>query len=142
MEAVARYLGRYYQITGSVVHGRAVGTSLGFPTANIATENELLPVDGVYAVMVEVDGQQVKGACNVGCNLTFGGNTRTIEVFLLDFSGQIYNQRITMAFIQRLRSVQKFPDGDALKAAISHDVANARLILAQVNGPLMAQRQV
>lgn len=133
MDTAARILGRYYRISGTVVHGREIGQALGFPTVNISTANELLPPDGVYAVMATVDGQLVKGACNIGFNPTFGGETRTIEVFLLDYSGQIYDHRIEVHFVQRLRSVQKFPDVAALKSAISRDVANTRIILEKVN---------
>lgn len=133
VDAAARVLGRYYRISGTVVHGREIGHSLGFPTANISTANELLPPDGVYAVMAQIDGQLVKGACNIGCNLTFGAKMRTIEVFLLDYSGQIYDHRIEVNFVQRLRSVQKFPDVAALKRAISQDVENVRIILEKVN---------
>ena len=133
MAAAARILGRYYQISGTVVHGREIGKSLGFPTANIHTGNELLPADGVYAVKVEVDGQSVNGACNIGCNPTFSGNKRTIEVFLLDFSSQIYEQPIEVSFVGRLRAVRKFPDGSALKAQIDHDVIAARRILEHLD---------
>jgi len=133
MDAASRILGRYYQISGTVVHGREIGQTLGFPTANIATSNELLPSDGVYAVMAQVDGQLVKGACNIGTNPTFGGNTRSIEVFLLDYSGHIYDHGITVEFVQRLRPVQKFPDAAALKSAIGQDVAKARIILENLN---------
>lgn len=133
MESASRFLDRYYQISGTVVHGREIGQALGFPTANIATDNELIPSDGVYAVMVEVDGQVVKGACNIGFNPTFSATARTIEVFLLDFSGQIYNHRIEVFFVQRIRPVQKFADVDALKDAISQDVANIRTILETLN---------
>jgi riboflavin kinase / FMN adenylyltransferase len=133
MVAASRFLGRYYQISGTVVHGREIGQTLGFPTANIATPNELFPSDGVYAAMVEVDGQLVKGACNIGCNPTFGVNTRTIEVFLLDFSGQIYDHGIKVRFVKKLRPERKFPDVAALKSAISQDVANARIILENAN---------
>ncbi|MFZ4857246.1 MAG: bifunctional riboflavin kinase/FAD synthetase [Desulfuromonadaceae bacterium] len=129
MVAAARILGRFYQISGTVEHGREIGTSLGFPTANIRTANELIPADGVYAVKAEVDGQHVNGACNIGCNPTFGGTVRTVEVFLLDFSRQIYEQPIEMHFVRKLRSVRTFSDGDALKAQISLDVTAARLIL-------------
>lgn len=132
MVAASHILGRYYQITGNVVHGHEIGQSLGFPTANIATLNELFPPDGVYAVMVEVDGQCIKGACNIGCNPTFGGDTRTIEVFLLDFSGSIYDHGITVHFIQRLRPEQRFSDISALKKAISRDVENTRIILENI----------
>lgn len=129
----ARMLGRYYELSGTVVHGREVGQTLGFPTANIATENELIPSDGVYAVMVRVDGQCVKGACNIGQNPTFGATARTVEVFLLDFSGNIYDHEISVSFVQKLRSEQTFSDVTALKAAISEDVAQTRSILENLN---------
>ncbi len=129
----SRILGRYYQISGTVVHGCEIGKTLGFPTANIATANELIPSDGVYAVMAGVDGQLVKGACNIGLNPTFGRATRTIEVFLLDYSVQIYDHGISVQFVQRLRPVHRFPDSDALKAAISQDVANTRTVLEKLN---------
>lgn len=129
MEAASRILGRFYQISGTVVHGREVGKTLGFPTANIATLNELLPAEGVYAVTVEVDGQDVKGACNIGCNPTFSLTNRTIEVFLFDFSRQIYDCEIVVTFVQRLRSVRTFPDVTALKAQIRLDVEAARNVL-------------
>ncbi|MDD2309606.1 MAG: bifunctional riboflavin kinase/FAD synthetase [Desulfuromonadaceae bacterium] len=133
MAAASRMLGRYYQIDGTVVHGREIGKTLGFPTANIATPNELLPSDGVYAVMAKVDGTFVKGACNIGINPTFSGSTRTIEVFLLDFSGHIYDHEISVYFVQRLRSVQRFPDAAALKSAIGQDVADTLVILDGLN---------
>lgn len=129
MAAATRILGRNFQVTGTVVHGRDIGKTLGFPTANIATDNELIPPDGVYAVIGKIDGQFVKGACNIGCNPTFGSNSRTIEVFLLDFSRQIYNHSIDVFFIQKLRSEYKFPDADALKMQIHRDVETARSVL-------------
>jgi len=133
MDAAARILGRYYQISGTVVHGREIGQTLGFPTANIATPNELLPSDGVYAVMARIDGQLVKGACNIGFNPTFDGNTRSIEVFLLDYSGRIYDHAITVEFVRRLRPVQRFPDVATLKSAIAQDVSNTRIILENLD---------
>lgn len=133
MAAAARILGRYFQITGTVVRGREIGHALGFPTANIATHNELFPPDGVYAVMALVDGQRVKGACNIGCNPTFGENTRTIEVFLLDYAGHIYDHGIAVQFVQRLRPERKFPDAAALKSAIGQDVEHTRIVLENVN---------
>jgi riboflavin kinase/FMN adenylyltransferase len=133
MDAASRILGRFFQIIGTVEHGREIGHALGFPTANILTPNELFPSDGVYAVMVEVEGQCVKGACNIGFNPTFGGDTRTIEVFLLDFSRQIYGCEISVHFVRRLRPVFRFPDVAALKNAISQDVANTRIILDNMN---------
>ncbi len=129
----SQILGRYYQISGTVVHGCEIGQTLGFPTANISTANELIPADGVYAVMAEVDGTCVKGACNIGLNPTFGRAARTIEVFLLDYSERIYDHTITVYFVQRLRPVRRFPDITALKSAIGQDVAATRSILENMN---------
>jgi riboflavin kinase/FMN adenylyltransferase len=133
MMTASQILGRFYQISGTVVHGRDVGHALGFPTANISTANELFPPDGVYAVIVHVEGKTVKGACNIGCNPTFDGDNRTVEVFLLDYSARIYDHEIAVQFVQKLRSEQKFPDISALKAAIGEDVAVTRIILEKLD---------
>jgi riboflavin kinase/FMN adenylyltransferase len=137
MESVSRILGRYYMISGRVVHGREIGQTLGFPTANISTSNELIPKDGVYAVMVSVEGRLVQGACNIGRNPTFESGKHTIEVFLLDFSGQIYDREIAVCFVERLRDVRKFPDVSALMVAISQDVEQTRTILDSVDAELI-----
>lgn len=133
MEGASGVLGRYHMISGTVVHGRDIGRSLGFPTANIATHNELLPPDGVYAVMVSVDGSLVKGACSIGLNPTFDGGVRTIEVFLLDYAGQIYGRELAVCFVQRLRDIHKFTDVAELVGAITRDVLHTREILAAVD---------
>jgi riboflavin kinase/FMN adenylyltransferase len=133
MEAASGILGRYHTISGTVVHGRDIGHSLGFPTANITTHNELLPPDGVYAVMVSVDGSLVKGACSIGLNPTFDGGTRTIEVFMLDYAGRIYGREIAFCFVQRLRDIRKYPHVSELVSAIARDVLQTREILAEVD---------
>lgn len=132
MAAVSKILGRYYMISGTVVHGREIGHTIGFPTANISTMNELIPPDGVYAVVVLVDGRLVKGACDIGINPTFEGGLRTVEVFLLDFSGQIYGSEIAVYFVHRLRDVKKFSGAAELVKAIENDVEVTRTILDQV----------
>jgi riboflavin kinase/FMN adenylyltransferase len=132
MQAVSGILGRYYMISGTVVHGRDIGHALGFPTANISSANEIIPPDGVYAVMVSLGGRHVQGACNIGFNPTFEGRERTIEVFLLDFSGQIYGQEISVYFVHRLRDVKKFDSVAELKDTISQDVEATRQILGSV----------
>ncbi|MDD2851709.1 MAG: bifunctional riboflavin kinase/FAD synthetase [Desulfuromonadaceae bacterium] len=137
VETSARILGRYYSMSGTVVRGREIGQTLGFPTANILPHNELIPLDGVYAVMVEVNGQLVKGACNIGSNPTVGGKERSIEVFLLDFSGCLYDHVISINFVQRLRAERKFPDFESLKTAIDQDVTTARFILENSNRTLL-----
>ncbi len=133
MEGASVILGRYHMISGTVVHGRDIGHSIGFPTANIATRNELLPPDGVYAVMVALDGSLVKGACSIGLNPTFEGGTRALEVFMLDYADQIYGHEIAVCFVQRLRDIQKFAGVSELVDAISRDVLHTREILAAVD---------
>lgn len=133
VSAAARILGRYHVVAGHVVHGRQVGRVLGFPTANIMPKNELIPHDGVYAVMVAVGGELYQGACNIGTNPTLGGGERSIEVFLLDFSGQLYEQELSICFVQRLRGEQKFPNAEALIQAIRGDVQATRTVLATVD---------
>ncbi|MDD5284278.1 MAG: bifunctional riboflavin kinase/FAD synthetase [Desulfuromonadaceae bacterium] len=137
MESASRILGRYHMISGKIVHGREIGQTLGFPTANLSTFNELIPLDGVYAVMVSMDGELLKGACNIGLNPTFAGGTHTIEVFLLDFAGQIYGREITLYFVQRIREVRKFPDASALMLEIRQDVEKTRMILESVDDELI-----
>jgi riboflavin kinase/FMN adenylyltransferase len=132
LDGASGVLGRYHTISGTVVHGRDIGRTLGFPTANIATRNELLPPDGVYAVMVSVDGTLVKGACSIGLNPTFDGGIRSIEVFLLDFADQIYGREIAVCFVQRLRDIKKFADVAELVDAITRDVQHTREVLAAI----------
>jgi len=126
-------LGRYHVISGQVVHGRQIGAKLGFPTANITTRNELIPSDGVYAVMVAIDGTLLKGACSIGTNPTFGDSDRTIEVFLLDFSGRLYDHEIAICFVQRLREIKKFFDVEELIETIGRDISVTRQILDSVD---------
>ncbi len=133
VSAAARILGRYHVVAGHVVHGRQVGRELGFPTANVAPQNELIPLDGVYAVMVAVGGELYQGACNIGTNPTLGQGERSIEVFLLDFSGQLYDRELSICFVQRLRGERKFPDAQALIRAIRQDVQTTRDLLAAVD---------
>lgn len=137
LPAASAILGRYHVISGQVVHGRQIGSKLGFPTANITTRNELIPPDGVYAVMVAVDGTLLQGACSIGTNPTFGQGERTIEVFLLDFTGQLYDREIAICFVQRLREMRKFFDIEELIRTIEGDIAMTREILSAINKDLI-----
>jgi riboflavin kinase / FMN adenylyltransferase len=123
-------LGRCHRISGQVIHGREIGRSLGFPTANITTHNELIPGDGVYAVWVSVLGEMFMGACSIGVNPTFGGDRHTIEVFLFDFEGDLYGRDLVIHFVDKLRDVARFSDAAALMARIAEDVATSRRLLA------------
>jgi len=129
---VVRLLGRQYNLEGRVVPGEQRGRKLGFPTANLESDKELLPAPGVYAVKVRYGQQEYGGVVNLGQRPTFGGDTATIEVHLLDFSGQLYGEDLRLYFVERLRGEQRFADVAELIAAISTDVLQARQILQSV----------
>ncbi|KAF0221895.1 MAG: riboflavin kinase / FMN [Geobacteraceae bacterium] len=129
VKGVVPLLGRHYSISGRVVHGHHRGQGLGFPTANLETEKDLLPKNGVYAVKVKVGEATYDGACNIGDNPTFGDEAIAIEVFIFDFSGDLYGREIRIYFVDRIRDEKRFADADALQKAISSDVARCREIL-------------
>lgn len=129
VRGVQSLLGRFFSVGGEVVHGFHRGKLLGFPTANIEVEEELLPKPGVYAVKVEGDGWVRDGACNIGNNPTFNGARVTVEVHLLDYDGDLYGSRLRVNFVERIRGEREFPDVFFLLEAIREDVANCREIL-------------
>lgn len=129
MATVTRFLGRPYAVSGRVEKGFQRGRTIGFPTANLRPRADLLLPNGVYAVKVEVGGTQVSGVANVGLNPTFGGNTRTIETHLFDFSADLYGQRLRVSFIAHLRNEQKFPSVQELIQQIHQDAQRARILL-------------
>jgi riboflavin kinase/FMN adenylyltransferase len=122
----ARYLGRPYSIGGTVMRGAGRGRTLGFPTANLDPERPLLVPSGVYACRAEFDGQLRSAVVNVGVRPTFGENDLAIEAYLIDLSGDLYGVRLRLHFVERLRSEQKFPSVDELRAQIGRDVDAAR----------------
>ncbi len=122
-------LGRHFSIGGRVVHGHHRGKLLGFPTANLQTEKELIPKNGVYAVKVKIDQEMYDGACNIGPNPTFGDEAIAIEIFIFDFAGDLYGRDLLVYFVERIRDELKFPDAAALQTAITADVARCREIL-------------
>jgi riboflavin kinase/FMN adenylyltransferase len=124
------YLGRFYSIEGNVIHGESRGHSLGFPTANIQSANELLPAYGVYAVRALVGGHHLDGVASIGVRPTFGAGPVSLEVFLFDYDGNLYGKHLEVAFIKRLRGEQKFSDVDALVGQMHKDVDRAKEILA------------
>ena len=126
LPAAARLLGRPYSIRGEVVRGAGRGRTLGFPTANVKTQRPLgLPV-GVYICRVDVGLTRYQAVVNVGVRPTFGENELAIEAHLLDFVGDLYEKRVVLTFLRRLREERKFPSVDALKEQIALDVAAAR----------------
>lgn len=131
VEDAPKYLGRQYQIRGKVVKGRdRGGRKLGFPTANIKLHDELCPKFGVYAVTVETNHGHFRGVANIGYSPTFDDNMFTIEVHILDdFSYDIYNTRIRVNMVARLREEKKFSGLEELSGQIKKDIENAKEIL-------------
>ena len=137
----ARCLGRSYELTGRVVHGFRVGHELGFPTANLEVEDaqKLVPKNGVYTVRVTAAGdgpvQAWNGMLNIGCRPTLGeGNAPTVEVFLLDFEGDLYGSVLTLAFVRRLRDEKKFRNKGELAHQLREDEERVRLLFAENKG--------
>lgn len=124
----ARLLGRPYAIAGRVMHGKKIGRTLGFPTANISLRRKKLPLTGIYAVSVDGLGTEpVHGAASIGVRPTLAdGLQPVLEIHLLDFSGDIYGAHITVNFQHKLRDEAKYESLDILKAQIARDVAEVR----------------
>lgn len=120
------YLGYPYVLTGNVVKGNQLGRTINFPTANIEIPEEykLIPKNGVYIVTVNVSNQTVFGMMNIGVKPTLGENKLSIEVHLLDFDKDIYNQKIQVHILERLRDEQKFESFEALKLQLEVDKQN------------------
>jgi riboflavin kinase/FMN adenylyltransferase len=133
----AGLLKRPYRIAGTVVRGAARGRTIGFPTANIEPDGRyVLPRHGVYAVYARVGGETRPAVMNVGVVPTFhaDGGTPRLEAHLLDFSGDLYGERIAVDFVAFIRPELKFDGADALAAQIREDAEQARRLLAIVRG--------
>jgi riboflavin kinase/FMN adenylyltransferase len=114
-------LGHPYFVDGVVVEGRGRGRTIGVPTANLETENELLPPYGVYATTATIDGVVHAGITNVGVRPTFDETEPTVETHLLRHSGDLYGRRVRLGFLLRLRDERRFDDVDALRDQIDAD---------------------
>lgn len=126
VEETAALLGRPFSITGTVLHGRGVGHTLGFPTANIdlSQTRKMLPKDGVYAVRIKNEDLSIKncGMANLGVAPTFGVENPLLEVHLLDFEGDLYGQTVTVEFSRRLRDIVRFDSIEALQHQLQTDL--------------------
>ena len=122
------YLGYPYFFTGTVVHGKKLGRTIGFPTANLEIEEnyKLIPAYGVYAVECMVENQNVNGMLNIGIKPTFEGESASIEVHLFDFDGDLYDKKIKVALRKHIREEQKFSSVDDLKSQLKKDELFAR----------------
>ena len=125
-------LGRAYSLTGTVVTGKQLGRTIGFPTANIDLPTEkFLPSNGVYAVKVYIPDEKspVSGVMNIGNRPTVNGINQSVEVYLIDWSGDLYDKILTVKLEQFLRPEQKFESLEALKAQIQIDCDRAKATL-------------
>ena len=136
-------LGRPYTVRGRVVEGDRRGRTLGFPTANLACENELVPAYGVYATRVRLFDpggatlvpRWFESVTNVGTRPTFALGRVLVEAHLLDFTGDLYGRRLELAFHQRIRAERRFSGPDELARQIAADAARARVLLAAETRP-------
>lgn len=126
-------LGHHYFIDGVVTPGAGRGRAQGFPTANLRTENEILPPDGVYAAAVTVGGIIHPAVTNVGVRPTFEmQGERLVEAHLFDYDDDLYGRRVRLAFISHLRGERAFPDAGALQRQIAADCKEARALFGRM----------
>lgn len=130
VKLAARFLGRPYNIGGTVVKGHQRGTGIGFPTANIEPDKVLVPGIGVYAIIVETGGKTHTAVLNIGFNPTFSNDKLSIEAHIIDFEGNILGKYLEVFFIDRIRDEMKFDGPEKLAEQIKKDIGKARKILS------------
>jgi riboflavin kinase/FMN adenylyltransferase len=130
MKKVSRLAGRSFRLHGQVVAGTGRGGTLGFPTANLDLHRkQAVPADGVYASRAYLDGSAYRSMTNIGQNPTFGGGERTVEVYILDYHGDLYGQELRIDIVERLRDEKQFGSAEELKKQMTEDVKRGRAIL-------------
>jgi len=130
MKKVHNLAGYYFSLSGQVITGAGRGKELGFPTANLDLDQEqALPLDGIYATLTYIDGTAYQSVVNIGQRPTFGSNQRTVEVYVLDYQGNLYGRELTVDIIERLRGEKQFDTVQQLKKQISKDIEQSRTIL-------------
>jgi riboflavin kinase/FMN adenylyltransferase len=129
VKLVKRFLGRDFSLQGKIIAGKHRGKKLGFPTANLEIEKKIYPKIGTYAVKVFYRNSPYPGVVNIGYNPTFSDKELSIEVHILNFREDIYNQKLKILFVDRLRDEKKFRNSQELALQIEKDAARAREIL-------------
>ena len=133
----AQLLGYPYTVMGRVAHGEHIGTSLGFPTANIVpdSDQQLIPANGVYAVKVQLDNSQEQkhAMMNIGHRPTFDGQQQTMEAHIFQLSQDLYDQHLSVSFIGRLRDERRFDSKEALKEQLRDDAIQTEELFKQEN---------
>src|SRR5882757_2406129 len=125
LRGAAKLLGRYHFVRGPVIHGRERGRTIGFPTANIESETECLPPDGVYATRVVLSDGAYGSITNIGMRPTFGETARSIEAHIFNFDRDIYGEHVKLDLIERIRPERKFESAEALRNQIALDLSKA-----------------
>jgi len=130
MKKVLNLAGRPFSLNGRVTSGAGRGLELGFPTANLnIVPGQALPADGVYATWAYINGQTYQSMTNVGKKPTFGGNQRTVEVYVLDYHSDLYGRELKVDIMAQVRSEERFGTVDELKKQITEDIKRGRAIL-------------
>lgn len=131
MGRAATLLGRFYSLRGEVVHGSHRGRELGFPTANLRLESteKLLPREGIYAVFARFRGERVPALLHLGPRPTFAGEPASVEVHLLDWSGDLYGEVLEVELRERLRGIEKYDSAEALVEQMERDAVRGRAVL-------------
>ena len=132
VDEVKPMLGRYHFVSGRVVTGHRRGRDLGFPTANISSPTEVVPLNGIYTTLLQIKNEQWLSVSSIGVNPTFGDGPRTIESFILDFDGDIYGEPVKLSFVKRIREERKFVMIKDLVAQMHEDVNRAKAIFKEL----------
>jgi riboflavin kinase / FMN adenylyltransferase len=132
MDEAGALLGHPYYVDGTIVEGQKRGKTIGYPTANMVTENELIPPHGVYATTMTIDGVVHAALTNIGVRPTFNETDPTIETHLLRYSGDLYGRRVRLSFVQRLRDERRFDSVDALRTQIEADERRANYLFSRI----------
>ncbi len=132
---VRRLAGRNFSLRSHVVAGAGRGVKMGFPTANLNIGPEhALPADGVYATWAGIGGENFPSMTNIGTNPTFGDNRRVVEVYIVDYRGDLYGQELQLEFVERLREERRFGSVEELKKQVAEDVKRGVAILSVKGG--------
>lgn len=130
MAKVRRMVGRDFSLHGRVVTGAGRGAGMGIPTANLDIDPEhAIPLDGVYATRAYIDGRSYHSMTNIGRNPTFGNSERGVEVYIIDYSGDLYGREVRIDIVERLRGEERFSSAEELKKQIAEDVKKGKAIL-------------
>ncbi|MET1258161.1 bifunctional riboflavin kinase/FAD synthetase [Flagellimonas sp. DF-77] len=126
------YLGYTYMLNGTITRGKGLGKQIGFPTANlyIAEQHKLIPQNGVYVVRSEIDGQVVNGMMNIGLNPTVAGDKRSIEVHYFDIDQDLYDTKVQVRLIKKIRDERKFDSLEALREQLRKDQATSMNLIS------------